>query len=129
MFLLFFIRDTAARKDTSTRTERPLSAIVVQPTYLAAVFSSAVAFGVMGFVMSATPISMHVTDHFSLNDTTLVIQGHIIAMYLPSLFTGFLVERLGTKTMQIIGIILMATGIVIGVSGHLFVMINVVRLL
>lgn len=120
VFLLLFMRDTAARKDNNTGTERPLSKIVVQPTYLAAVFSSAVAFGVMGFVMSATPLSMHVTDHFSLNDTALVIQGHIIAMYAPSLFTGFLVERLGTKAMQIIGIILMATGIIIAVSGHHF---------
>ena len=120
VFLLLFMRDTAARKDDNTGAERPLSKIVVQPTYLAAVFSSAVAFGVMSFVMSSTPLSMHVTDHFSLNNTTLVIQSHIIAMYLPSLFTGFLVERLGTKAMQIIGIILMAAGIVIAASGHTF---------
>lgn len=119
--LLLFIKDIAAMEDNSKRIERPLSTIVVQPAYLAAVLSSAVAFGVMGFVMSATPLSMHVTDHFSLNNTALVIQGHIIAMYLPSLFTGFLVERLGTKVLQIIGIILMAIGIIIAVSGHLLV--------
>ena len=120
VFLLLFMRDTAVRKDDNTGAERPLSKIVVQPTYLAAVFSSAVAFGVMSFVMSSTPLSMHVTDHFSMNDTTLVIQSHIIAMYLPSLFTGFLVERLGTKAMQIIGIMLMAAGIIIAASGHTF---------
>jgi len=119
--LLLFIRDTAAREDADTGPVRSIRVIVTQRTYLVAVVTSAVAFGVMGFVMSATPLSMHVMDSFDLGDTTLVIQGHILAMYLPSLFTGFLVERLGIRVLQIIGTIVMTAGVVIAVSGHLFV--------
>jgi len=119
--LLLFIKDITAKEDTDKRPERPLRTIVVQRTYLVAAFSSAVAFGVMGFIMSATPLSMHVMDRFNLNDTTLVIQGHIIAMYLPSLFTGFLVERLGLKVLQIIGATVMLVGVIIAVSGHHFI--------
>ena len=82
---------------------------------------TAVAFGVMGFVMSATPLSMHVIDSFNLRDTTIAIQGHIIAMYLPSLFTAFLVERLGLKVLQITGIAILVAGVIVAVSGHGFV--------
>ncbi|MBI2287470.1 MAG: MFS transporter [Chloroflexi bacterium] len=119
--LLLFIKDITAKEDNDKRPERPLRTIVTQRTYLVAAFSSAVAFGAMGFIMSATPLSMHVMDLFNLNNTTLVIQSHIIAMYLPSLFTGFLVERLGVKVLQTIGVIAMVSGIIIAVSGHHFV--------
>ncbi len=118
--LLLFIRDVTAKEDNDKRPERPLRAIVAQRTYVVAASSSAVAFGVMGFIMSATPLSMHVMDRLTLNDTTIVIQSHIIAMYLPSLFTGFLVERLGLKVLQVTGIIIMVAGVIIAVSGHNF---------
>jgi MFS family permease len=119
--LLLLIKDIAAKGVNDSKPERPLRTIVFQRNYLIAAFSSAVAFGVMAFIMVATPLSMHVIDRFNLNDTTLVIQGHFIAMYLPSLFSGFLVERVRLKMLQIIGIVCMAAGIVIAVSGHIFV--------
>ncbi|MDP2730518.1 MAG: MFS transporter [Dehalococcoidales bacterium] len=121
VILLLLIRDIAAKDVNDNKPERPLRAIVFQRNYLIAAFSSAVAFGVMAFIMVATPLSMHVIDRFNLNDTTLVIQGHFIAMYLPSLFSGFLVERVRLKVLQITGIVSMAAGIVIAVSGHNFV--------
>ncbi len=74
---------------------RPLLQIITQPFYILAVLSAAIGYGVMSFIMTATPLQMHTMSGFSLHDTTLVIQSHIIAMYIPSLFTGFLIERLG----------------------------------
>ena len=118
--LLLFIKDVTAKEDNDTRPKRSLRAIVAQRTYLVAAFSVTVAFGVMAFIMSATSLSMHVIDRLSLNDTARVIQGHVIAMYLPSLFTGFLVERFGIKVMQVIGIIVMVAAVIIAVSGHNF---------
>ncbi len=38
-------------------------------------------------IMTATPMSMHVIDDFSLVQTKFVIQSHVIVMFLPSLFT------------------------------------------
>ena len=118
--VLLFVKETAVKHVGETKPERPLRAIVFQPNYLVAASSSAVAFGVMSFVMVATPLSMHVLDRFGLNDTTLVIQSHFVAMYLPSLFTGFLAERLGRKVLQISGVTIMAAGIVSAVLGHGF---------
>ena len=117
-FLLLFTRSLKAKEDDDTKPERPLSVVVRQRNYVVAAVSSGVAFGVMGFIMSATPLSMNVMDHFSLSDTTLVIQSHVIAMYLPSLFTGFLVERLGVRALQVTGVVGMGAGMAVAVSGH-----------
>ena len=41
--------------------------------------------------MTATPLSMHVMEKMSLSKTGLVIQLHVVAMFLPSLITGKLI--------------------------------------
>ena len=115
---LVFLKNIVPIDNVVLKAERPLKVVIMQRRYLVAVLTSTVAFGVMGFVMSATPLSMNVMDHFSLDNTALVIQSHIIAMYLPSLFTGLLLERLGLKVLQVIGVVMMFAGIAIGVSGH-----------
>jgi MFS family permease len=46
-------------------------------------------------LMTATPINMHVIEHYSLNKTSIVIQLHIISMFLPSLITGNLLKKFG----------------------------------
>ena len=49
----------------------------------------------MSFLMTATPINMHVMEHYSLNKTGIVIQLHIVSMFLPSLITGNLLKKFG----------------------------------
>lgn len=116
--LLLFLRDITLPHNSITGGERPLRVVVTQPTYLVAVLSGAVAYGVMSFIMAALPISMHVIDRFNLKDTTLVFQSHMMAMYLPSLFTGMIVERLGVKVLQVLGIIGMGACAVIAGLSH-----------
>ena len=60
-------------------------------------------YAVMSFIMTATPISMHVMDGHSLEDTATVLQSHVMAMYAPSLVTGLLVDRLGVRRMMLAG--------------------------
>ena len=49
----------------------------------------------MSFLMTATPINMHVMEYYSLNKTSIVIQLHIVCMFLPSLITGNLLKKFG----------------------------------
>lgn len=58
----------------------------------------------MSFLMTATPISMHVMDGHSLYHTGVVIQWHIVGMFLPSLFTGKLIRRYGHHKIMVLGI-------------------------
>jgi MFS family permease len=61
-------------------------------------------YAVMSFIMTATPLSMHVHDGFSTGDTTTVITAHLLGMYLPSLATPWLVARLGIRGLLFAGI-------------------------
>ena len=86
-----------------TETSRPLIAIVRQPLFLVAVLGGTVAYGVMTLIMTATPLSMHVNDGFSIADTASVIRGHVLGMYAPSLISGYLLDRFGAARVMTAG--------------------------
>lgn len=121
MLTLAFLPSIRAQEEKFIGPERPLSAILVQPRYMIAVLSGVVAYGVMSLLMTATPISMHTIHGHSLEATALVIQSHVVAMYLPSLFTGSLIARLGTSRVMGMGILAMFTCVVIDLVGsHIY---------
>ena len=119
--LLSFLREPEARREEATGTARPLRQVVSQPVYLVAVMAGMVAYGVMAFIMTATPVSMHVIDHFSLKETTWVIQSHILAMFVPSLFTGTLIARLGLSRIMFLGTALMTGCVAVALVERHFV--------
>lgn len=117
--LLFALREPAAHVDQEVpQTDRPLGAIVRQPVFLAAVFGGVVAYGVMTLIMTATPLSMHVNEGFSIEETGSVIRAHVLAMYLPSLAAGFLIERVGVARLMIVGAVCIFATSIIGLQGH-----------
>jgi MFS family permease len=113
--LLLLLRDVAPQEDSQTGGERPLRTLVMQPTYIVAVLAGVVSFGVMSFIMTATPISMHVKDGYTLEQTKWVIQSHAIAMFLPALFTGFVVARLGELRVMAVGVMALFACVVLAV--------------
>ncbi|MDP9819410.1 MFS transporter [Spirilliplanes yamanashiensis] len=67
-------------------------------------------------IMTMTPVHMRHHQH-SLGQVGLVISLHIAAMFLPSLLTGRLVDRLGTAPMAVAAAVtLLAAGVVAAVS-------------
>jgi len=100
------------------QADRPLGEIVKQPVFLAAVSGGIVAYGIMTLIMTATPLSMHLNDGYSIEETSSVIRAHVLAMYLPSLAAGFLIDRVGVTRLMIVGALgLLATSFV-GLQGH-----------
>jgi len=71
-------------------------------------------------LMTATPLSMHVVDHFSLDDTARVIQGHVLGMFVPSFFTGSLIQRFGVSRILMAGISLLIMCTLIGLLDRSF---------
>ena len=100
------------------RPARPLPEIVRQPVFMMAVFGGTMSYGVMTFIMTATPLSMHVHDGHSLDVTANVIRGHVLGMYVPSLFTGFLIERFGTVKIMTSGAFALLAACVVGLQGQ-----------
>jgi MFS family permease len=105
---------TAARA-TGT-TIRPLWQIVCQPAYLAALFGAATGYGVMILAMTATPIAM-LHHHHGLGDATMVIQLHVLGMFLPSFFTGTLIARIGVLRVMLIGVALLTAHVLTTLTG------------
>ncbi len=97
---------------------RPLGVVVRQPAFLMAVAASVIAYSVMSFIMTATPISMHVHDHHSDTRTAWVIQSHVLAMYAPSLVSGRLIARIGIRPGMLAGLALMAASVIVDSSGR-----------
>lgn len=108
----------ALPKDNS---KRKLIEIIKQPTFIVAMSSAASGFVIMSYIMTATPISMHSMDGFSLEHTKFVIQSHVIAMFLPSLFTPLIVKFLGLNRMLITGILLYFVCVSIAYLDHLLI--------
>jgi MFS family permease len=97
---------------------RPLAEVIRQPMFLIAVTAAVVSYAVMSFIMTATPISMHVHDHHSDTDTAWVIQSHLLAMYGPSLLSGRLIERIGVRAGMAAGLALMFACVAIDSAGR-----------
>lgn len=85
---------------------RPLTLILGSRSLWLAIGSAAIGYAGMSFIMTATPISMHHIYGHDLASTKHVIQGHIAAMFLPSLITPFLILLFGLRTMIMVGIII-----------------------
>jgi predicted MFS family arabinose efflux permease len=119
--LLMALKEPRAQTDETGGESRPLGKVITQPLYITAVLSAMVAYGVMAFIMTATPVSMNVIDHFSLDQTTWVIQSHILAMFVPSLFTGSLIARFGLFRVMMAGTILMIGCGTVALVDHHFV--------
>jgi len=95
---------------------RPISAIARQPAYLTAVASAIVGYGVMNFIMIATPLAMKGYAH-AFSDTAFVIQWHVFGMFVPSFFTGHLIRRFGISNIMLTGILLLGSCAWINLTG------------
>lgn len=95
---------------------RPLGEIVRQPGFLRTVFSAAVTYMVMNFLMTAAPLSMHMHG-ISQQASNLGIQWHVIAMYGPGFFTGKLIDRFGAMRVAAAGLLISAGSVVAGLGG------------
>ena len=118
LVLAYFKPVAAAESSVVGDTGRPLREIIQQPILWVAVMSAGVGYAVMSYIMTATPVSMHTMEGHSLLDTKWVIQSHICAMFLPSFFSGRLVEKLGPPRMMSLGLVIYGLCILIALSGQ-----------
>ncbi len=122
LFLLSAILLSRMEESTSPPTAdaalpRRLREIAAQPAYRAAVLAALASYSVMSFIMTATPISMHIVDGYDELATARVIQAHLLAMYLPSLASGWLIARFGERPVIVAGTLVMCACVGISVRG------------
>ena len=103
----------AARGSDQGRTVAELAR---QPAFIVAVASGALAYGVMNLLMAATPLAMQRCG-LPFSDTALVIQWHVLGMFVPAFFTGHLIQRVGILPVMAVGAVLNLACIAIALTG------------
>ncbi|MFK8030136.1 MAG: MFS transporter [Gammaproteobacteria bacterium] len=104
----------------SGESARPLGALIRQPVFVVAVACGVVSYLVMSLIMTATPLSMHVLDGFSLEQTAGVVRTHVLGMYVPALISGWLIDKAGAGRVAHAGAFALTVCIVIGLAGHAY---------
>jgi MFS family permease len=95
---------------------RPLLEIASQPRFIASAMAGMLAFGTMSFIMSASPLAI-VGCGFPHSAAHWVIFMHVLGMFVPSFFTGNLINRFGVTNIMAAGIVLMLAGVAAALHG------------
>ncbi len=97
-------------------SNRSLTEIMSQKKFLIAVIVGMFGYGVMTFIMTATPLAMQHHNH-GFSEVSFTIQWHVLGMYVPSFFTGHLINRFGVSRIMFIGAVLALSCIFVSLLG------------
>jgi MFS family permease len=109
-------KESVIAPDLAETPPRTLLDIATTFQFSSTAFAGLVSYGLMTFMMTATPMAMIHAGH-DLSIATLGIQWHILAMYGPSFITGGLMRRFGKRTVCISGLLLIAAAALVSMAG------------
>lgn len=95
---------------------RSVRELARQPVFVVAVIAAALGFGVMNLLMAATPIAMQQCQH-PFSSAALVLEWHVLGMFVPSFFTGHLIKRFGALPVMAVGAALNFLCVAVALSG------------
>ncbi|WP_109464143.1 MFS transporter [Albibacillus kandeliae] len=113
-FFLFLLIDipTPPRVARGAAQGRSRLQLLTTPTIAVAVICGTVSYALMNLVMTSTPLAV-VGCGFTRDNAADIVTSHVLAMYVPSFFTGHLIARFGVKPIMGLGLmILLGAGLV-----------------
>lgn len=114
--VISFIPFPPLPQPTAAQPGRPLREIARQPVFIVAVAACSLGYGVMSLLMTATPIAMAQCSH-PFKSAALVLEWHVLGMFVPSFFTGSLIKRFGVMPILVAGLLLNIACVAIALSG------------
>ncbi len=101
---------------------RPLLIIMASPTFIIALIAALFGYVVMNFLMVVTPVTMETikTVVFSHENIKLVIQWHVVGMFLPGFLTGHLIKKFGVVRIIATGAAILLSSVLVALSGLTF---------
>lgn len=97
-------------------TGRSRMELLRTPTILVAMICATVSYALMNLVMTSSPLAV-VGCGFTKGNAADVVTGHVLAMYIPSFFTGHLIARFGAEKIIAIGLTILASAGAVAISG------------
>jgi MFS family permease len=116
MAVLSFIDFPPLPQPSKAHPNRSLAEIARQPVFIVAAIGCALGYGVMNLLMAATPIAMSQCSH-PFKSAALVLEWHVLGMFVPSFFTGSLIKRFGAMPVMAVGVVLYGVCIAVALSG------------
>lgn len=116
LLVLNFIALPAAVPSQDQPAQSPVGQILKAPGYLVAVIAAVVAYAVMNLLMTVTPIAMH-KHGFHFEQAALVIEWHVLGMFVPSFFTGSVIGKIGTRMTILLGSLFFVGCILVNLNG------------
>lgn len=98
-------------------TARPIRDVVRQPRFVVAMLCGVVSYMLMNFMMTSAPLAMELCG-LPREYSNYGIELHVVAMYLPSFFTGRLIARFGETPIVLAGLALTAAAALVGMIGQ-----------
>ena len=103
-FVLLFYKETKTSDNQSKFEIETIFKLLKNIKIIQSIVSAGLGYFTMAIIMTATPLHMHLVNKFTLFETSIVIQLHVIGMFLPSLFSGDLIKRFGNTNIIYAGV-------------------------
>jgi len=110
LFLFFALdlpKTIADKAKVTTEKVRSRLEILKTPRIVAIMICGLVSYCLMNLVMTSTPLAV-VGCGFTQTQANNVVSTHVLAMFIPSFFTGHLIVRFGAEKIIAIGLIILA---------------------
>ena len=95
---------------------RPIGAFLRMPVFVVGMICCAIGYALMSYLMTATPLQVVNVAKLGTSANATIIQWHVVAMFLPSFFTGNLIARFGALRILSAGVICYILTIIIAVN-------------
>jgi MFS family permease len=90
--------------------------LITTPRIAVAVICAMVSYALMNLVMTSTPLAV-VGCGFDEGNAADIVTAHVLAMYIPSFFTGHLIARFGTEKIVATGLVILAGAGAVALQG------------
>ncbi|MEP2641731.1 MFS transporter [Roseobacter sp.] len=112
----FLDSPTPAKPTQDTPRGRSVKELLKTPRIMVAVICGMVSYALMNLVMTSTPLAV-VGCGFAVADASNVVTAHVLAMFVPSFFTGHLIVRFGVERILGLGLVILAAAGAVALSG------------
>ena len=116
VFLLLRLPKGTSKEPTATLAPRSRMQLLRDPSILVAIACGMVAYSLMNLVMTSTPLAV-VGCGLTKNNANDIVSAHVIAMFLPSFFSGHLINRFGVEKIMGAGLLILGSAGLVALSG------------
>ncbi len=120
--LLFLLLDLPRGDQSSSESSVPPPAsrskleLLRNPTVMVAIICAMVSYSLMNLVMTSTPLAV-IGCGFTSDNANDIVSAHVLAMFIPSFFTGHLIVRFGVTRIISAGLAILAMAGVVALMG------------